>query len=184
MKLNYSKRILIIAILIFIGVLVLDLIFSNLLLGKINGINERVRQLAISATEREKNLKLKDSIINSEQDRLKLEQYFVGASDAETADFISRLESLAKASGLTSSIKSVSYEPINDLNSSETVSFIRFKFSLTGKWSNVFTFLQEIENLPKIVLVQNASFDVNSDLKNTVKIWSGDIDFSVVKLKN
>ena len=76
MKLNYSQKILILSLVLFIGVLILDIVFSNLLFGKIVNINNKNRQLDLSTQEREREIVLKDSIISTQGEREKLEQYF------------------------------------------------------------------------------------------------------------
>jgi hypothetical protein len=164
----------------------LDIIFINLLLGKIIDINDKVKQLDISSQSREKTLNLQDSIVSSESEREKLAAYFVGAGDASTVEFTKYLENLALETGVTQK-KSLAYEPVNGLESSNVVSAIRFKFNVSGKWANILAFLQAIENLPKVVSVNNVSFNMNSTLRGVNKSagqnWSADLDFSVVKLK-
>lgn len=178
MKLNHSKKSLILSTTLFLVVLGANILFANLLVIKITTINDQIRQSVISSQERERNLNLRDSILNSVSERSKLEKYFVGVGDAETANFISYLESEAKKVGLVSDIKSVGYEPVAEIGSSEIVSLIRFRLSVNGKWSNVFTFIQTLENLPKISTVNAISLDHNSG------VWSAEIDFSVAKLKS
>ena len=131
MKLNYSKRILIVSILAFALVLILDITFTNLLSGKIRSIQDKNKQIALSSQERERNLALKESVINSEAERQVLEQYFVPAGDAKTAEFISQLEAQAKAAGLAYTVKSVGYTAITGIaTSSQNLTALKFKFSV------------------------------------------------------
>ena len=185
MKLNYSKKVLVASLITFVCVLVLDIIFTNLLLDKIVSINDKVRQIDISSREREKELNLKDSIASSKNEREKLLGYFVGAGDAETGTFTKYLEDLALANGVTQN-KSLAYEPVIGLESSDVVTAIRFKFSISGRWANVWSFIQAVESLPKVSYLANVSLNLNSEAVSakTGKIWSADLDFSVVKLKN
>jgi uncharacterized membrane protein len=186
MKLSYSKKILILSALVFIGVVVLDVIFTNLLLNKIIGINDKVKQLTISSQERERNFILQDLVTSTKTERIKLEQSFVGVGDINTAEFIRSLELLAKSYSVTLVIKSVGYEPVPEMASSEVVSLIKFKVNVIGKWDNVYGFLGKMENLSKVAMVTGVTFDANAGFeggKNQSKSWSADIDFSVVKLK-
>jgi len=189
MKLAYSKKILLLSITILIVTLVLDFIFINLLLGKIININNKVKQLDISSQEREKELNLRDSIANTTLEREKLESYFVGAGNAETVEFTKYLENLANEAGVSHKT-SLDYEPVNELVTSDVISSIRYKFNVSGKWDNVFNFIQAVENLPKVALLNNISLVVGSEaatlkgIKSGNRIWSVDLDFSVVKLKN
>jgi hypothetical protein len=188
MKLNYSKKILIISLLIFILIILLDIFITKLLLNKITSINDKVKQLNISSAEREKELNLRDSIISSDLEREKLTSYFVGAGNAETVEFTKYLEDLAIKNGVSQK-KSLASEAVNELNSSDIVSALRYRFNVSGKWANIYNFLQAIENLPKIALLNSVSLSVSAEavsakeLKTTGKIWSADLDFSVIKLK-
>lgn len=185
MKIDYTKKILIVSVAALIIVLVLDFIFTNLLLTKIVGINDKVKQLVLSSQERERNLNLKETIMSSEAERAQLEKYFVPAGDAKTADFINYIESLAKAAGLSYSIKSVGYEPLSDNGLADRLVFIRFKLGISGEWGRVFDFLQTIENLPVTSTLNSSSFGLSGEkAKNSsAAIWSADLDFSVVQIK-
>lgn len=178
MKLNYTKKIFIISVAILIGVTVLVFIFTNLLLGKIFSINDKVKQMTISSIERERNISLKESIYNSEKERIELSKYFIGLTDEDTAVFISQIENLGKLAGLTVDVKSVEYEKNPNFDNSNYLSLVRIRVNFNGKWNDVFGFLQKIETLSKIVLIHNVSLESSS------RIWSGEVDFSVFKLKN
>jgi hypothetical protein len=189
MKLNFSNKILITAIITFIIILVLDVVFTKLLLNKIYSINDKVKQLEISSQEREKELNLRESVESTKLEREKLSGYFVGAGEAETLEFTKYLENLALEMGVTQK-KSLDYEAVGALSSSDVVSAIRYRFNVSGKWANVYSFLQAVENLPKVAYLSSVSFSLNSEIispkeaKTGSKIWSADLDFSVVKLKN
>jgi len=188
MKLNYSKKVLILSIVILIIVLLLNGIFLYLLINKINNVNNKVKQLNISSEKRETDLILKDSVLGLSAEREKLSHYFVGAGDKETIDFTKYLEDLATLAGVAHQ-KTLSSETITGPASSETVSAIRYKFNITGSWPNVYHFLLMIENMPKVISLNSVSFNVSSgavslkEVKIGNKIWSADLDFTVVKLK-
>jgi len=188
MKLNYSKKILILAMLLFLVVFVSNIIFIYLLFGTINGVNDKVRQLNISSQKREEELLLKDMISDFRPEREKINQYFVGAGNADIVAFTKSLEDLADAYGV-SQRKTLSHEPISELKNSETVSNLRFRFNVSGKWANVFNFFQSIETLPKVIKINSVVLSVNSsalsakEVKTNEKTWMAEIDFSVVKLK-
>ena len=189
MKLNFSKKILILSLVIFIAVLVLDIIFASLLINRVVEINDRVEQLNTSTQKQEKELTLTDFIANSAAERDQLASYFVGAGNAETVYFTKYLEALAKEVGVTEK-KTLNYQPVIGLESSVNVSAIEYHFSVSGRWSNVFTFLQMIENLPKVLSLNSVSLSVASEavslseIRSGIKIWTLDLDFSVVNLKN
>lgn len=188
MTIKHSQKVLIIAIVVLSVVLVLNIVFGNMLIDRIVSINDKVKQLDISSQEREKELNLKDSISNSKTEREKLGGYFVGAGNAETVEFTKYLEDLAKEKGVTQS-KTLSYESVSGMNSSDAVSAIRYRFNVTGRWNNVYSFLQAIENLPKVSYLNSVSLNLVSepvtakDSRVVARIWSADLDFLVVKLK-
>jgi hypothetical protein len=178
MKLNYSKKILIIAVVTFLVVIILNIIFTNLLMNKIVNINTKVEQLDISSQEREKALDQRDSVLGSVSDREELDKYFVGAGNIETVNFTKYLEDLSFTMGVVQR-KTLDYEAIPEMTDSSIVSVIRYKFNISGKWSNVYNFLQAIETLPKVAHLNGTSLNYDNINKN----WSADIDFSVIKLK-
>jgi hypothetical protein len=180
MKLNYSKKILIISVIIFFIIFVLNIIFSNLLWIKIVSINDKVKQIDISTQEREREMILRDLLANTKEQREKLNLYFIGAGNAETVEFTEYLENQAKITEVTQK-KSLAHDELKELGVSEEVSVIRYKFNVSGGWTNVFNFLITIENLPKVGYLDTVIFNANSD-KNLGKTWSADLDFSVVKL--
>lgn len=189
MKLNFSKKILLISVIVFVMVFVLDIIFVNLLLGKITSINNKIKQLDISSRERERELNLKDSIASTNSERTELLGYFIGASNAETVKFTKYLEDLARQYNVIGK-KTLDSESASELTSSEIITSIRYRFSVSGRWLDVFGFLRAVENLPKIISLNSVSLSINSqvltiqNLKNNNKEWTADLDFSVMKLKN
>jgi hypothetical protein len=169
-------------------VVVLSFIFTNLLLNKIVSINDKIKQLEISSQKREGELTLKDSVSSTKLDREKLIGYFVGPGDSETVEFTKYLEDLAKKMNVTQK-KTLDYEAISGLPTSEVVSSIRYRFNISGSWNNVFNFLLAIESLPKVSLLSGVSFNSSSEILSAGEgasnkvIWSADLDFSVAKLK-
>jgi hypothetical protein len=148
-----------------------------------------VDQLNTSSQKREKDLVLTDFIANSAAERDQLASYFVGAGNAQTVDFTKYLETLAKEAGVTEK-KTLNYQSVTGLESSVNVSAIEYHFSVSGRWTNIFSFLQLIENLPKVLVLNNVSLSVASEavslneIRAGVRVWSLDLDFSVVNLKN
>jgi hypothetical protein len=180
MKLNYSKKMLIVSLVVFLVVFVLNSVFLNLLWTRIIGINDKVKQIDISTQEREREMILRDLIVNTKEQREKLASYFVGTGNADTVGFTEYLENQAKKTGVTQK-KSLAYDEVKELGISEQVSAIRYKFNVSGNWTNVFNFLRTIENLPKVGYLNTVVFNANTD-KTSGKIWSADLDFSVIKL--
>jgi Tfp pilus assembly protein PilO len=186
MKIKYSQKVLGSFVIIFLLILTANIIIGRMSIKQIESINNKIRQVTLSSEEREKLLALKESLTNSEEDRKLLDKYFIGSTDADTANFISYIENLAKQNGLTYNVQNVSYEPISEISSSEQVNFMKFQLNIVGGWSNIFTFVQNIENLPKVVSLSAVSIDNGPSLgaKSKTKNWSADLEFSVARLKN
>lgn len=182
MKLVFSKKILILAIGVLIIIVTLNITFASLLINNVSKINGKIEQLDISSQERERELNLRDSISNTIDGRKKLTDYFVKAGDPETVEFTKYLEALAVENGVEHN-KTINYESIKGGESSPIVSAIRFKFSISGRWTNIFSFVQAVENLPKIVFINSVSIILNSANTTTNRTWTANIDFTVAKLK-
>jgi hypothetical protein len=179
MKLNYSKKILIVSIVVFLGILAVDIIFTGLLLNKIASINNKIKQLNISTKEREAEFDMREILNKTEAERNKLESYFLLAGNAETVKFTEYLENLAK-NNVVKQTKTLSYESINNVDLVKEVSVIRYKFNVLGQWGGVLGFLHNIENLSKINYLNSITINNSPD----GKIWSADVDFSVITLIN
>lgn len=184
MKIRYSQKILGLFIIIFLVVLAANIVVGRMNIGQIDNLNNKIRQVTLSAEERERVLAIKDSLLNSEADRKILDKHFIGPSDSDTADFIGYIEGLAKQNNLAYSVKDISHQPISEISGSEQVNFMSFRLNVLGTWDNVFTFLQFIENIPKVVSVANISIDNGPSLGGKTKNWSADFEFSVGRLKN
>jgi Tfp pilus assembly protein PilO len=182
MKLNYSKKILIVSVVIFLVIFVLDIISFNFLWAKIVSLNDKVKQIDISTKEREKEMTLKDLILKTKTEREEFDRYFIGAGNLETVKFTEYLETLAKEYKVIQK-KTLVDEQLkdSDLEKSEFVSVIRYKFNITGDLANISGFLSALENMPKIGYLNSVVFNSASEISKT-KTWSADIDFSVIKL--
>lgn len=179
MKNLSSKKILIFSGIIFLSVLITDIIFVHLLFGKIFNINDKVRQIDLSSQERLKELNLRDAVSGTAEDRERLEQFFVQPGNNEVLKFTKFLEDLANGENLTHK-KSLNYEQVTEEGLSGEISALRFRFHISGRWAGVYRFLLLIERLPKVVILNSVSLNLNSEDKN----WTADLDFSVIQLKN
>jgi hypothetical protein len=189
MKFDYTKKILIISILVFVTIVIEDIVFTNTLVSKIISINSKTVEMNVIAEEKIRETNLGESIAETEVERKLLDQYFVGSGNADTVEFTKNLEILAKDFNLTQN-KTLNYEPAVGLESSESVSVIRYRFDVSGKWSDVYNFIQAVENLPKVAYVNSVNLNLNSGLSSAKragwanKIWTANLDFSVLKFKD
>lgn len=188
MKLNYSKKIFIMSVLLLLLILIFNIIFLYLLFSKIESVNNKVKQLNISTEKRATDFILKDSVLSLSEEREKLSNYFIGMGDKETIDFTKYIEDLADSLNITQQ-KTLSLETIPNFASSETVSAIRYKINVSGPWSNVYHFILLMENIPKVTFLKsislNTSLEASSlkEIKKNNRIWNANLDFVIVKSK-
>jgi hypothetical protein len=187
MKINNSQKFLLISVMLLFVVLIFNAIFIYLLVDKIYDIKDKENQLNLSLKEREKEILLKEAVDDSTLERAELENYFVKYSNLDTVKFTEYLEDLADTMNLEHR-KTLDYETISEIPNLEFVSMIRFKFSISGRWQDVFNFIRLIEVLPKVSSINNLILNVivDNDLVKDSKykrpIWSADLDFSVLRL--
>jgi len=188
MKFYYTKKILIISILVFVIIIIESILFTNVLINKIVSINDKTVQMNTLTEEKMMDTNLGESITNTEVERKMLDQYFVGPGNVDTVEFTKYLEVLAKGFNLTQK-KTLNYEPAMGMESSDSVSVIRYRFDVSGKWSDVYNFIQAVENLPRAGYLNSVNLNLSSVLSPTKsinsgnKIWTANLDFSVFKLK-
>lgn len=99
-------------------------------------------------------------------------------------EFIETMESLAKNNNLSIEIQSLSFEPDPILEKNEMV-FFKIKALTKGSWSNIYTFLAQVEALPLSIRVDNmAVVSSSSDSQNGIKSeWQMTFDIRVLKYK-
>ncbi len=136
---------------------------------------------------------LRKATENTSDQKSKIGELFVGQSDA--VNFIGKIESLAKDSGLTYVTKSVETEAVP--GDDQTKELITINMNTAGLWSNTVKFLKLIESMPyslkinslRLNVVKGASVSVASTTEsmasqNSIQNkWTTDIEFSVVKVK-
>ncbi len=146
-------------------------------------------------TKREEAL---DSVVNMINDTklsvAKLDTFFVGKDEA-LAGFIKLVESMAKGAGVNATVGSVSDEGVaKDL--------LRMKLTFNGPWQSVINFIGILESVPYKIETANlsintiTSFDNNEPLPQALstkdvkvklaskeKLWSGSVEFTVLKMK-
>lgn len=164
-----------------IGFFVLSLYFTDSLVKK--SINtEDIIEVELKK-EDIKSL-MKDDLAQGKIYQEKLTNYII-PSDG-TVDFIKILEQLVLNSGLKSDIKNVSNKPFPAGNTIG-MEYLSVSMDVTGEWKNVQFFIKSLENYPLKIDITKLSLSKFSDYvikgKN-VPIWSGDIEFTVVKIKD
>jgi hypothetical protein len=92
--------------------------------------------------------------------------------------FIEQIETLAKSNNLAAKTNSVS---ANSVTVGVTRNFV-MQVAVDGSWSNILNFLNQVENLPYGLNIDNVSVSkgVAKD-KNTTSSWSATLDISVIE---
>lgn len=146
----------------------------------INNVNE----IKIEIGKEESLSFMQKSIEENQADEDLITGYILPANSV--SDFIQTLENVVATSGLKSQINSITPEP-SDVLSAANAEFLDIQMSVIGPWSNMHFFLQLLESYPlkidikSVTLKQFANYTVKG---KQVPQWSGDIEFTVVKLKD
>jgi|GEM_PF-3305569 len=172
---------LIILDLCLVAVFVVLYIFTkNQITDTINNTNQIITEI-----KRQETLSLmKKDVEDSKNYENKIYGYFIGADNV--ADFLKTVEGLVASSSLKDDIQSVDYESPSTVASVNT-ELLRVKVSVEGEWKNIQYFLKLVENYPLKIDIRNLSLNKVSDSVisgRKVSIWSANVDFMVVKLRN
>jgi hypothetical protein len=114
----------------------------------------------------------------------KLMNYIVPSSG--TVDLIKIIEKLVLNNDLKSDIKNVSNKPY-DIGSSINVEYVSIDMDVTGEWKNIHFFIKSLENYPLKIDINKLSINKFSDYVangKKVPIWAGNIEFTVLKIKD
>ncbi|MBL7045136.1 MAG: hypothetical protein ISR98_00855 [Parcubacteria group bacterium] len=134
-----------------------------------------------AAIQREVKLRsVKDLIKDTQENRLKLDTYFV--VDDKIVNFIEEIEELSRDVGVDTEVVSVNVDEGKANNISE---LLKLDLNIEGKWEDVFQFITLIEKMSFKISVSQASLQVIYDNESKISsgIWKGFLSINVVKLK-
>lgn len=127
---------------------------------------------------------LEQNIGSTKDERDRLLQVFLSADG--TVDFIDSIESLAKKTGVTFKVQTITEredEPLVEAGKGLVV----FSAEVEGLWDDTVHFLKLVENLPYKSSIETISVSNKNksgeDKKPPVSFWSGVVTFSVVNTK-
>ncbi len=180
MRINYSKKVLGFSFIVAVIVIILVAIFCSLLIEKIVGINDKVKQIEVSSQERERSATLRVSVANTQEGRENLNKYFISVNGV--INLIEQLENLAKETGVTLDIKFVGYEAIKQVTA-DTLEQVKFKVAVSGSWSKVIKFFKLVETFPAVVYLDSTFLNLIAS-KTKEQTWLLDLEFSVIKIKD
>ncbi len=184
MKIKLSTKIVVVSLVVAFIVILINGYFGRLLYQQILSTTNKIEQISIATIEREKMTALEHSLDTSTSSRAILDQYFITADDADTANFIDSVENIAKQGGLEYVVSGIDYDKNPEFGSLTNLNFIKLKINVTGNWLAVWNFLQTIENLPKVLVISSVTLDTSAkNIKGQINKWSADLEFSVAKIK-
>lgn len=135
------------------------------LYGRIINLNREIASTttAIQSFERKEETfaSLKTIVKDTEDERAKLESYFVANDD--TASFIEKVEGLAHSKGLEFTVASIS----------AAAGTLNLQIEATGMWSDLMNFYTLLERMPYQTSFGDAKFTYAKPL------WKGDFSLSV-----
>lgn len=196
MKSNSKKYLIICSILAVISV-VGYIFFTNYIAGLTDKTSALKSDIDLNQIKYFRLESLRKATENTSDQKQKITDLFVGENKA--VDFIGEVESLAKASNLSYSTKSIENSDAGNL-SEQNKDLLTITISTTGSWSNTIKFIRLIETLPYSVRVE--SLDLTSagypsasseasvqsaEPTSTPSVvsskWTSTIKFSVIEIK-
>lgn len=180
-KTKFLFLILSLLVVVSMGFFVFLLSFTNNLI--IDSVDKE-GQIKKELTRQDSLILMKDTLVTAKQYQDQIMGYAIPAGG--TVDFIKDLEQLVSNAGIKSDIKSVSSEKY-DKGDSMGLELVRVKMDVIGEWKNVDFFLTLLENYPLKIDINDISLNKFSDYvvgKKTIPEWSGNFEFTVVKIKD
>ena len=185
-KFKTTKQFLIFSIILATASVVSYIIFFNLVKGKNEDVSLITNEIDIAIQKEIKLKSVKDLIKDTENDRKKLDTYFV--ADDKIVNFIEDVEKIGSDIGVDVEVVSVS---ISDSKSqvpahSKISEQLNLDFKVEGMWSDVFQFLAIMEKLPFKIDISKTSLEVvYSDTARKISSgkWKGFFSITVIKTK-
>ncbi|OGD68086.1 hypothetical protein A3E89_00785 [Candidatus Campbellbacteria bacterium RIFCSPHIGHO2_12_FULL_35_10] len=123
-----------------------------------------------------------ENLDETEEQRQKINSYFVKRGNAGVAEFMENIERIAKSSGVALDVNGLF---LNDQNANKEtgkkVSEIKLVLKTEGDWSNTVYFLKLLKMSPYSVSFDRVSFEKDTDKDS--KSWSGTFGIKVLKLE-
>ena len=180
--------------LIGILIVVLLMLFAAIyfVYGDIKSKNEKILQVEhsvnLKSTQYDYLISMQKFIENTKPEIEKINSSIVSSNG--DVDFIENLEARARSHNLKIEIESLTLVSSDTKNSSSSISTLKIKAKADGLWSNVYTFISEIESLPYKIKINKFSLSSNANLINSLenttdesKNWRANFEISVLKYK-
>lgn len=188
MKLEFSKKILIILGLFVVGFFLLSYIVFFDIKHKNERISAMEHELSFQSKKQEYMTSMERVIQNSDSDITRINDSII-PSDGDVR-FIESLESIARGGGLSIDIESLTFED-SRLLASSSMTILKVKAKTKGKWLGTYKFLTQIESLPFKVKIDkfalaNVKEETDIDAKKTdtaSSIWQSTFELKVLKYK-
>lgn len=155
---------------------VLILVFSIIIVtSMVSSINNELSLAESTALGIEKTFSIKKDLADWQNEIHLLGSFFVGARGE--VDFIEKLEAVGRSLGVKIEINSIAVGKKSTApNFTES---LNMKVHFEGEWARVAGFLKSVEQMPYAVSVGNVSMNLVGG-----PLWTGDMDVSVLKMKD
>lgn len=166
-----TKKIIILAVLINALVLAVWLFLAYSVFKEGDQLKQISSEISTINTKKENLQNLTSIMKNTEIDRGLINSYFVDSSSK--ADFIARLEQMAKDSGVALEVSGAQ----EDLS-------LKFDLNLTGSFASIYQYLLLVENLPYRIDVEKINFQF-SPLKEAGGSgrWVADLVINIISYR-
>lgn len=166
---NKTKQFFILSIMVAgVSAVVVSFLYTQIQ-KQIKSLDQTVTSLTAETAKESAQVKLVRLVKDTETDRAIIGSYFFG-SEGDSVSFISNVEALATAIGLTRTTESI--DKVTD--PATKAEMVKMVFRVSGEKEKVVGFLKLMETTPYHSLVE--SFDLSSSAPN---IWQGKITMSV-----
>lgn len=157
------------------------LLFTNSLIIKSTVIEDEIKAVL---RKQEASVLLKEDLVLSKVFQEKMASYMIPAGG--TVDFIKTIETLVSKSGLQAEIKTVANEA-NVKTNPIGAELLKVNMNMTGEWNSIQFFIKSLENYPYKIDINKLSLNKfsNTSVKGkSITQWSGNIEFTIVKIKD
>lgn len=184
---KHLKKILVLPVLLVLVMMGVIIFVFLSIKNKNEHISDLRNDLAFQVTKQQNMISM-DQLVEKARPEISLIDNSIIAKDGDVA-FIEDLEEIAKSSGLSIDIESLSFEE-NPVASSSSMTTLKVKANTKGSWLGTYKFLAQVEALPFRVKINNFAFINSSDetVFNKKKIanplgWQSKFEISVLKYK-
>jgi Tfp pilus assembly protein PilO len=184
MKNNHIKNIFLISTVLTLTVWLAVSAFFVIINKKKSETSMLMAEISEQTSRKEEISSLAKEIEDLKEEITEIDSLFIGKDQDEVVAFIENLEQIASKSGVESEISDVEVVALKDDKMPKGFEEVALKIELEGNWTEVFHFLNLLENLQKHISFQQIQLDLVAAGDNEGEVaWKGYFDFNVSKRK-